>query len=85
MDQPEFDEEDGDEDTEEFETLPEALSSWIEGVIRDEMRSFLDHLWEEGGLRDVLKDAVREGAAEAVEDVASKQPWRQLLGGEKRR
>ncbi len=76
--------EDENEDTDETSSLPEALSTWIEEVIRDEVQSFLNYLWDDGGLKDVLKDAVREGASEAVEDVASKQPWRHLLGGEKK-
>lgn len=76
---------DEDEDEEESEGMGEApatVIAWLEEIIRQEIRAFLQWLWEEGDLGAVIADAIREGAVEAIEDVAMRQPWRQMLGGE---
>lgn len=73
-----------DDNEDEGIELPDGLIPWLERLAREEIRAFFDWLWEDGGLKEVVKDAVREGTAEAVEDVASKQPWRQMLGGTQR-
>ena len=76
-----------DDDIEDAVTLPDALTAWIASIIREELQAFLHELWEDGDLQDIVRDAIREGTAEAIEDVAAKQPWRQMLGpgGEKRK